>query len=72
VRLGRASGCWNTPQWTRNGILDLHRAISMKISVEKERICNHTTMGERLERIGEVWIVDETDCFRLDCIEKME
>ena len=29
-------------------------------------------MGERLERIGEVWIVDEMDCCRLDFIEKME
>ena len=35
----------------------------MKISVENGKICNQTTMGERLERIGEVWIVDETDCF---------
>ena len=44
----------------------------MKISVEKERICNHTTMGERLERIGEVWIVDETDYCRWDFIERIE
>ena len=29
-------------------------------------------MGERLERLGEVWIVDETDCFGLDFIEEME
>ena len=42
----------------------------MKISVENGKICNQTTMGERLERIGEVWIVDETACFRLDFIEK--
>jgi len=29
-------------------------------------------MGERLERIGDVWIVDEMDCFSLELIEKME
>jgi len=29
-------------------------------------------MGERLKRIGEGWIVDETDSFRLDFIEQME
>ena len=40
--------------------LDVHEK-----SVENGKICNQTTMGERLERIGEVWIVDETDCFRL-------
>ena len=42
----------------------------MKISVENEKICNQTTFG--LARIGEVWILDETDCFRLDFIERME
>ena len=41
-----------------------HRAILMKISVETGKICNQTAIGERLERIGEVWSVDETDCFR--------
>ena len=66
VRLGRTSGCSNTPHWTRNDILNLQRAISMKISIENGKISNQTTMGERMERIGEVWIVDETDCFRLD------
>ena len=30
------------------------------------------TMGEILERIGEVWIVAETDCIRLDFFEKIE
>ena len=30
ARLGRASGCSKTPHWTRNGVLDLQRAISMK------------------------------------------
>ena len=44
----------------------------MKMSVENGKICNQTTMGERLKRICEVWIVDETNCSRLDFIEKME
>ena len=70
--MGRASGCSNTPRWTRNDILDLQRAKSMKILIENGKINNQTTIGESLERIGEVWIVDETDCFRLDFIEKME
>ena len=72
MRLGRAFGCSNTPHWARNDILDLERAMSLKILIENGKICNQMTMGERLERIGEVWIVDETDCFRLDSIEKME
>ena len=44
----------------------------MKISIESGRICNQMMMGETRERIGEVWIVDETDCFRFDFVEKME
>ena len=42
-------------------------AISMKVSVENGKICNQMMMGERLERIGEVWIVDQ-----MDFIKKME
>ena len=57
VRLGRTSCCSNTPHWTRNDVPDLQRAMSsMKISIENGKICNQATMGERLERIGEVWI----------------
>ena len=70
--MGRASGCSNTPNWTRNDIFDLQRAISMKISVKDGKICNQTTIGGKLERTGEVWIVNETDCFRLDVTERME
>ena len=44
----------------------------MKLSVKNGKICNQTTMRERLERIGEVWFVNEKDCFRLDFVEKME
>ena len=71
MRLGRASGCSNMPHWSRNDILDLQRAMSMKILVENGKIYNWM-MGERLERIGEVLIVDDMDCFRLDFIEEME
>ena len=57
VRLGRTSGCSNIPNWTRNDVPDLQRAMSpMKISIENGKICNQATMGERLKRIGEVWI----------------
>ena len=66
MSLGRASGCSNTRNWTRDDVFDLQRAMSMKISAKNGKICNQTTMGERLERIGEVWIVNETDCFRLE------
>ena len=72
MSLGKVAGCSNTPNWTRDEVFDLQRAMSIKISVEKGKICNQTTMGERLERTDEVWISDETDCFRLDFIEKME
>ena len=72
VSLGRASGCSNTPHWTRNDVIYLQRAMSMKISVENGKISNQTTMGERLVRLGEGWILDETDCFGMDFIEKME
>ena len=43
----------------------------MKTSAGNGKISNQTTMGERLERIGDVCIVDGTDCFRLGFIEKM-
>ena len=72
VRFGRASGCSDTHQWIGNNILYFQRAMSVKVSIENGKICNQTTMGERLERIGEVWIVDEADSSRLDFIEKIE
>ena len=46
--MGRASGGSNTPHRIRNSILDFLRAISMKIAVKNGKICNKTTMGERL------------------------
>ena len=46
--MGRASGGSNTPHWIRNNIHDFLRAISVKIGVENGKICNKTTMGERL------------------------
>ena len=44
----------------------------MKIALESGKICNKTTMGERMQRIGEIWIIDEMDSFRLDSVKKME
>ena len=46
--MGRASGSWNMPYWIRNNVLDLQRAMSIKISAENRKICNKMTMGERL------------------------
>ena len=43
----------------------------MKKSIENGEICNQTTMRERLERFGEVWIIDETGGFGLDFVKKM-
>ena len=60
--MGRGS---NTPHWISNNILDFLRAMFVKIAVKNGKICNKTTMGERLYKISEVWIVDETDSFRL-------
>ena len=37
-----------------------------------EMSANRRRMGEKLKRTGEVWIVDETDWFRLDFVMKME
>ena len=44
--MGRASVGSNTPHWIKNNILDLQRAVSVKIAVECGKICNKTTMGE--------------------------
>ena len=43
----------------------------MKKSIESGRICNQTTMRERLERFGEARIIYETDGFGLDFVKKM-
>ena len=60
------------PLWIRNNILDFLRAMSVKRAVENGKICNKMTMGERLKRMSEVWIIDEMDSFRLDSVKKME
>ena len=44
----------------------------MKVAVESGKIYNKTTMGERLERISDVWIVGGADSFRLDFVKKIE
>ena len=46
--MSRATGGLNTPHWIRYNILDFLRAMSVKIAVENGKICNKTTIGERL------------------------
>ena len=48
--MGRASGSLlpDPPHWIRNTILDFLRAMSVKIAIENGKICDKTTMGERL------------------------
>ena len=70
--MGRASGGSNTSHWIRNDIPYFQGAMPVKISIKNERICNQTTMRKRLERAGEVWIVDEKGGFGLDFIKKTE
>ena len=55
-----------------NNIPDLLRTMSVKVSVKDGKISNKTTMGKRLERFGEVRIIDETNGFGLDFVEKTE
>ena len=43
----------------------------MKVSVKDGTISNKSTMGKRLERFGEVRIIDETNGFGLDFVEKI-
>ena len=42
----------------------------MKVSVKDGKMCSQTMMRKRLERFGEVRIVDETNGFGLDFVEK--
>ena len=44
----------------------------MKVSVKDGKISNKTKMGKRLERFGEVRIIDETNGLGLDFVKKTE
>ena len=46
--MDRASGGLNMLRWIRNNILDFQGAMFVKITVENGKICNKTTMVERL------------------------
>ena len=70
--MGRASSCSDTPQRNRNNIPDLLRAMPVKLFVKDGKISSQTTMRKRLERFGEVRIVDGTNGFGLDIVEKTE
>ena len=73
VCVGRASGCSNTSHWIGDDRPDFQGAISVKVIDKSGKICNQRTMREReTEEIWWGWIVDETDGFGLDLIEKTE
>ena len=55
-----------------NNLPDLLRAMPGKVSIKDGEISNQTMMGKRLERFGEVMIVDETNGFGLDSVKKIE
>ena len=44
----------------------------MKVSEKDGKIPNQPTTGKRLERFGEVRIIDETNGFGLDFVKKTE
>ena len=51
---------------------DLLRTMPVKVSVKDGKISNLTMMGRRLERFGEVRIVDEMNGFGLDFAKETE
>ena len=60
------------PQRNWNNIPDLLRTMPVKVCIKDGKISNSSTMGKRLERFGEVRIVDETNDFGLDFVKKTE
>ena len=70
--MSQASGVSSMPQRNRNNLPDLLRAMLVKVSIKDGKISNQTTMGKRLERIGEVRIVNETNYFEPDFVKKTE
>ena len=58
------------PQRNTNTIPDLLRAMSVKVSVKDGMICIKTTVRKRLKRIVEVGIIDETNGFGLNFVDK--
>ena len=70
--MSRASGGSDTPQRNRNNLPDLLRTMPVKVFIKDGKISNQSMRGKRLERFGEVRIVDETNGFGLDFFEKTE
>ena len=60
------------PQWIRNNTPDFLGAMSMKVSIKDEMIFHQTTVRKRLERVSEVWVVNETYHFGLDFVKETE
>ena len=56
------------PQNSRSSFPDFLRTMSVKLSVKDVEISNQSTLGMRLERFGEVRIVDETNGCGLDFV----
>ena len=70
--MSRGCGSPDTPWGIRYDILDLLREIPVKASLTVGNVCNQMTIRKGLRRPGEVCIVDETNGFGLDFVEKTE
>ena len=65
---------WIRPKqsYTQHDIPNLLKEMPVKSSLKDGKMANLTTMRKRLQRRGEVGIVDETNGFGLDFVEKAE
>ena len=72
VWVGRTSGGLSTPQWIRNNIPDFQEAMCLKASIKIVKICNKTMMKKILEKIVQVWMVNEGDRFGLGIVKMKE
>ena len=68
--MDRASGGSNTPRLIANKIFDFKSAMSVIITMETGEPDDDER--ERLERFGEVWIIDEMDDFGFDFVQAVE
>ena len=70
--MGRASGGSDTSYWIGNDIPDFQGVTSVIVSVENGMVCNQTMMRKIPEGFDEVLIIDKTDGFRFNFIEKIK
>ena len=59
-----------TSHWVRNNMSNFQGAVYVKIAVKDGKIRNQVMMRNRHDRFDEVIIVDETDGYGLDDVEK--